>query len=364
MSSKGSRMLCLSFLFLLVGHVFAHEDTGTVYVADNSAAGNSVLRFVRNADGTLVPGGSFATGGLGTGAGLGNQGGLVLGGHGKFLFVVNAGSDEISAFSVTGDGLRLTDRKASGGQRPVSLTESRGRLYVVNAGGAVGGSDNISGFYVTPHGQLVAIPGSTQPLSQAVTNPAQIGFDQEGEALLVTERATNRLAVFRLDYFGRARAGRFIDSNAPTPFGFALGRRDQVFVADAVGGAAGASAVSAYKFDDGRIRAIGGPVPTTQTAACWLALAGNGRRAFTSNTGSRSLSEFSIAFDGTPTLVNAAAASTAGGPIDLAFSSGDRYLYVLENNGTIDGFRLEGDGSLTLIATLTAPTGTNGLIAE
>ena len=51
---------------------------GTVYTMSNSSAGNAVLLFDRLADGRLVAAGSVASGGTGTGTGLGNQGGLML----------------------------------------------------------------------------------------------------------------------------------------------------------------------------------------------------------------------------------------------------------------------------------------------
>lgn len=47
---------------------------GAVYSQTNAVAGNSVLAFDRGADGSLTPTGSYTTGGLGTGAGLGSQG--------------------------------------------------------------------------------------------------------------------------------------------------------------------------------------------------------------------------------------------------------------------------------------------------
>ena len=42
-----------------------------VYTLSNSPAGNEVIMFRRNRHGNLSPAGSFSTGGLGTGSGLG-----------------------------------------------------------------------------------------------------------------------------------------------------------------------------------------------------------------------------------------------------------------------------------------------------
>ncbi len=49
-----------------------------MYTLTNSAAGNAVLAFARAADGTLTAQGTYATGGLGSGAALGSQGAVIL----------------------------------------------------------------------------------------------------------------------------------------------------------------------------------------------------------------------------------------------------------------------------------------------
>src|SRR3989442_1754208 len=72
------------------------EAAGAVYTLTNAASGNAVLAFERAGDGTLRPAGSFGTRGLGTGGGLGSQGALVSSNDGRWLYAVNAGSNEIS----------------------------------------------------------------------------------------------------------------------------------------------------------------------------------------------------------------------------------------------------------------------------
>jgi hypothetical protein len=63
-------------LAVAAGTLAAAGEPGMVYTATNGAAGNEILRYARGADGSLAPADSTATGGLGTGTGLGNQGGL------------------------------------------------------------------------------------------------------------------------------------------------------------------------------------------------------------------------------------------------------------------------------------------------
>src|SRR5712692_4872614 len=52
------------------------SSMATVFTMSNATSGNTVLTYARNADGTLSQVASFATGGLGVGHGLENQGAL------------------------------------------------------------------------------------------------------------------------------------------------------------------------------------------------------------------------------------------------------------------------------------------------
>src|SRR6266508_2804690 len=74
---------------------------GAVYTLSNSAGGNDVLVFERAADGTLGGAVSVPTGGLGSGSAgsLGSQGALTLSANKKWLYAVNAGSNEIGRAS-------------------------------------------------------------------------------------------------------------------------------------------------------------------------------------------------------------------------------------------------------------------------
>lgn len=343
-----------------------HRAAGEVYTMTNAAAGNSVLVFERDARGRLHAAGEYDTGGLGTDGGLGNQGGVILNRSGRWLFVVNAGSNQVSVFRVGRHGLRLVDVADSGGVRPVSLTLDRDLLYVLNAG-----SDSITGFHVSRHGKLEPLVGSTRPLSGAGTGPAQISFSPDGEQLVVTEKATNRIVAYQLDEDGIPSAPIVHDSVGQTPFGFAFDRRGRLFVSEAAGGAADAGSVSSYDLeDDGDLETISGAVPTTESAACWVVITGNGRYAYTTNAGSGTVSGYTIGRDGSLTLLDADGVTGVTGagstPIDMAFSVNSRYLYTLNaGNDTISAFRVDHNGSLHPVQTLDGlPDGTNGLAAR
>ncbi len=82
----------------------AAGSAGQVYTITNEANGNRVAVFDRSGNGDLSFDSYVNSGGNGTGAGLGSQGAIILSGNSRWLFAVNAGSDSISSFRVTGYG--------------------------------------------------------------------------------------------------------------------------------------------------------------------------------------------------------------------------------------------------------------------
>jgi 6-phosphogluconolactonase (cycloisomerase 2 family) len=339
---------------------------GAVYTITNAASGNEVTVYKRAANGSLSFAATYATDGLGSGAGLGSQGAVALSQNGRWLFAVNAGSNEVSVFAVRERGLALVDVVDSGGEMPISLTTHDGLLYVLNAGG----SGNITGFRVRENGMLEPLDSSNQPLSNGGSGdspgPAQISFDPEGEFLVVTEKMTNLIDVYRV-------RRRIADppvtslSAGETPFGFAFDRRGRLIVSEAFGGAPEASAMSSYRLDDKALKVISPSVGTTQTAACWVVVSKNGKYAYTTNTGSGSISSYRIERNGALTLLDPQAGliGVDSSPIDMAISSNGRYLYALGSGShTISIFRLNEDGSLEPRGEVSVPEGAVGLAAR
>jgi len=334
------------------------DAPGAVYALTNQASGNAVVIFDRGADGSLSWSSNVATGGTGAGSGLGSQGALALSDDGRWLFAVNAGSNDVSAFQVTASGLSLTSRVSSGGARPISLTVHGGVLYVLNAGG----DGNISGFRVGTDGALSPIPGSTRALSGTNVGPAQVAFSPDGQQLVVTEKTTNRLDVYTVDGDGVASAATSTASAGGTPFGFSFGHRDELFVSEAAG-----SASSYVIASDGSLTVASGAVLTHQGAPCWAVVTQNGKFGYTANAQGGSISGFAIANDGSISLIDAdgRTAVVGGGNIDLALSGNSRYLYQLDGDRSISGFRIEADGHLTAVGNVAAlPASTVGLVAR
>ena len=321
----------------------AASSIGAVYVLGNQPSGNNVLVFARHADGTLAAPVSVSTGGSGTGGGLGSQGAIVLDESGRHLYAVNAGSNSITSFRVRPSGLERVDVVDSGGVMPTSIAVDGGLVYVVNAGGA----GSISGF-TADDGDLTPLAGSSRPLSGAGTAPAQVSFTPDGEQLIVTERATQKIDVYEVGADGLASGPTVIDSVGVTPFGFGFDNKDHLIVSEAFGGRVDASAVSSYAVGQGALPPVSESVATTETAACWIAVTNNGRFAFAGNAGG-SVSAYAVDPDGTLTLRDAdgRTAAPGAGVTDLAVSRNSQFLYGRLGNGTVAAWAIGSDGSLT-----------------
>ena len=140
-----------------------------VYTESNqtsSGGGNAVLAFRVGSGGSLTSIGSFGTGGDGTGAGLGSQGALALADDGHALLAVNAGSNTVSYFRVLANGdLRLIDAAPSGGTSPVSVTAHGRWVEVLNQG-----SNTVAGLVLTGHA-LVPSQSPAVSLSAGAATP-------------------------------------------------------------------------------------------------------------------------------------------------------------------------------------------------
>jgi 6-phosphogluconolactonase (cycloisomerase 2 family) len=357
-------LFILPFFAGTAGSVAASNDKpGAVYTMTNSAAGNAIQVFTRANDGALTAGASFATGGLGSGTGLGSQGAIALSDDGRWLFAVNAGSNEISAFKVQGDQLALVDKVSSKGTTPISLTLNHRLLYVLNAGN--GG--NIAGFRVSGNGRLSFIRGSVRLLSNLgvgdAPSPEQIGFTPDGEHLVVSEKGSNLIDTYTIEA-GVAHGPKVNPSAGPAPYGFGFANRGVLVISEAAN-----SAASTYRVGDRGLTVISASVPDTQAAACWLVVTANGRFAYAANAASGTVSGYRVSDKGKLSLLRPDGVDGVTGdgshPIDMAFSYSDQFLYVLASgNSTINAFMVHPDGSLTMIASYASPAGASGLAAQ
>jgi 6-phosphogluconolactonase len=331
---------------------------GAAYTMTNAADDNQIVVFSRDNAGLLTQVGAVSTGGKGSGGGidpLGSQGSLVLvdndDGHhgwrrhghggkhhgGELLLAVNAGSNDVSVFRVGGHGIKLQDRTGAGGSFPVSLTVSGDRVYVLNNGAPA----NITGFKLDRHGRLHSLPNSTRLLGDG--SYGQVAFDSRGKALIITDKANNRLLVYRVHHGVPAADPVVTPSSGAVPFAVDFDRKGHLLVVEA-----GANAVSSYAIaHDGSLHVISASVPNGQAATCWIVVNKRGD-IITTNPGTNSLSSFRVnAGTGQVTLLNGTAGA-GDAPLDIDLTDNGRFAYAVDPaNGGVDMFRVGHDGSLT-----------------
>jgi 6-phosphogluconolactonase (cycloisomerase 2 family) len=327
---------------------------GHVYLDDNTAGSNTIAAFDRHADGSLspVPGSPFAAGGAGTGAGLASEGAVQIADGGRLLLAVDAGSNQVSALRIEPDGsLRLASVVSSNGALPVSIAVHGSLVYVANAGPA---DSNYTGFRLAPWGGLFPVPGSTVDLP-AAAQPGDVLFNGTGTALVGTRVGTSQIDSFTVGLSGRLTAapGSPFAAQGTGPFGSQFRPTDpgQLFVSNAHNGT-GLGTVSA--FTDSRagvLASIGSsPVPDQQTAPCWVTISPDGRYLFAVNTGSGTISRYSITPGGALRLLGSTTVSATGGvgAVDPGISRDGRYLYVNESRiDAVGVFAVSADGNLT-----------------
>lgn len=296
-----------------------------VYTESNQTAadgGNAVLAYLVAAGGALTSIGSFATGGDGTGSGLGSQSAITLADGGHALLVVNAGSNTVSYFRILSDGtLWLVDAAPSRGTDPVSVTAHGHWVDVLNQG-----SNTVAGLVLTGSA-LVPSSHDAVPLSSAANTPEQIGFTPSGSHVIVTEKVSSSIDTFNVTADGRLVGLRHTASTGTAPYGFGFSAGGEAIISDAGGGAGGVSAATSYRFGAVGVLHPISEVGESQAAACWLVVNGPGDRAYLANAGSGTVSSYNIGPGGRLVLRSAVAATVGVHPIDEVLGGG--WFFVL-----------------------------------
>ncbi len=353
----------------------AESPKGAVFAMTNETADNRIITYSRATNGTLDRVGSISTRGNGIGVDLDTQSGLELSNDHRFLYAVNAGSDDVTIFSVDGTNLTFLE-KVYAGDQPNSLTIHRDLLYVLN--GSVAGN-GITGFRIASDGTLAPLRGSFRLLSSPIAVPGEVQFSPDGRFLLVTQKTTNVLLkpqnaidAFRVKSNGLTSATpKRIASHGLRPFSLAFRHDGKLVVTESFNAAPFASALSSYRLtSDGRLSVISGSVPNRQTDTCWVVITDDGRYVFTANFGNGTISSYSFSSTGKVRLIdgNAAFLGALSQPVDLALSADSRFLHLLlRGTGGVASFRIEENGTLEPLGVVTGglpvADGASGLAA-
>jgi len=345
------------------------DDAHAVFVMTNDAESNEIVAFRRNQYGTLFSPRHFKTEGRGSGGKgdpLASQGSLTLSKNGQWLFAVNAGSGTLSVFRVEGESLFLTDRIATGGAEPTSVTQRGNLVFVLNAAG----SSSVVGFSFH-NGHLSQLANSQGFLSANGANPGSIDSSADGRFLVVTEKTGNKLDTFAVGANGQLSQVKVTASVGPGAFAANAVGNGLVLVSE-TGSGGNTSALSSYHLlNDGSLAPVISSIPTFGAANCWNAVTPDGRFVYVSNAGTSTIAGFSISVSGslTPVPGTIVGSNPAGSTnLDIAVSADGKFLYSLNSgSGAIGAFAINADGALTALGTvqgLPAGSSLNGIAAN
>jgi 6-phosphogluconolactonase (cycloisomerase 2 family) len=333
-----------------------------VFVQGNELDGNTIHVFARGDDGTLEPAGTYDAGGKGGDQvdaptdSLASQGSLVYDDASGMLLAVNAGSGTVTSFRV--EGRTLKDRQVvdSGGKFPSSIAVHGKVAYVMNAGG----EGTVQGFRITGkglkplHGSHRSLGLDNEDVPRFDTSPGEVEFTPDGRNLVVTTKGNNTVEVFPMKRDGLPSVAEPVvnESAGGVPFAISFdGTGKRMLVAEAE-----KSTVTTYEVKrDGKLEVLQKPLANGQEVLCWLERAGN--FFYGGNTGNSTVSGYRMDRHGKLALTNDVGVATppsanSQGVIDLAVTEDEKFVYVQNAvSGTVDGFRVEKNGSLTKVTT-------------
>jgi 6-phosphogluconolactonase len=262
-----------------------------LYVA-NSGSDNISAYAITSTNGSLTPisGSPFGTGMTPVG--------LSIMASDKFLYVANSGSNNVSAFSLSSSSgvlTRISGSPFAAGTKPssVAISPSSKFVYISNAS-----SNNVSEFTVNATtGALTAISGS--PVS-AGTAPATLTVDPSGKFLFTGNETSDDVSMFTLNTTSGALTtivpGPTRARNAPVSLVVSSGATaitytpSYAFVADFEGGVP----TSSMNASSGALTAVKGS-PFGGGSPRAIAVSPNGKFVYTANSnGTNTVGEYAV----------------------------------------------------------------------
>ena len=301
--------LILILISILI--VTAEARAGLLFALnDQNGAPNLIHGFiVDEITGALIPMPAFpiSSGGNGTGSTVGGRK-LAIDRANRRLYVVNDGSNTVSAFSI--DGSILTPLPFSPIALPadfwtsISIHPSGSPIIITNSDGT--GSPVIASFAITA---TTATPAPGSPY--AATSATAAAFSRDGN-FLYTGGSGDIIAAFAVNSATGALAplpGSPFASGTTAPTGFATDSKGRLFASGGVVGTA-----TAFTTIDGILAPVtANPIPTATVSARDAILHPNEKFFYIASAGTpTTVSGFQILGDGSSTTLSAVAGSPVG----------------------------------------------------
>jgi 6-phosphogluconolactonase (cycloisomerase 2 family) len=321
-----------------------------VFVNNQASTGNSIAGYSVAVDGTLtaLPGSPTLTGGLGANAACSSVNRLALSAGNNLLFVSNGGDQTISAFQIDPTSGALTAVAGSPFASGLTLDACSGiSLNATPDGRFLMASSNgqVATFSIGAGGLLTPLFIAANP----VVPNASMKISANGQFLAVSNGVS--VSVFSINPDGSLTAV------AGSPFAEAgTGSLAGLDFNSTSGLLYGAEASPTAAFADawtvgtnGALAAItGSPFSTTAINSNVVLLSPNDAFLFASNSGSSSVSSYSVAAGGGLTSLGSFGSSASlHAPVGMATDRSGSLLYVADDTFGVAVFRVDGAGSLT-----------------
>jgi 6-phosphogluconolactonase (cycloisomerase 2 family) len=344
----------LTQIFLMV--VFCTASLmaqGTFVYTNNDRSPNSISALSAAANGALspVPGSPFLTGGNGASGGFFASNRITTAVVKDFLYAANAGSNNVSAFSINPVTGALTSVPgspfATGGVADgvgMSLTATPDDKFLIAANGA---SMTITVYSVAANGSLTQVAGSPFP-SGAGGSLASAKVTSDGKFLAVSS-SPGSISMFSISATGALTlVSAFTDTGAA---GIDCNCASTQLYA-AINGV-GASKVDVFDIGLGGAlsRISGSPFTGPGTNSNVAVLSPDDVRLFVSDQGSNTVTVFSVAPNGSLTLVPGSPFPAPGAlePSGMATNQAGTLLYSADINNLISGFSIAANGTLASV---------------
>lgn len=308
-----------------------------LYTQTNEPA-NTVLQFTRGADGRLTRAASVATGGVGTNGiringtpgpnSLGSQFSVITVPANRMLIAANGGDNSISVFGLdaaSGAPTLMRNTKTAG-LRPNSLAVANQVLYA----SFLGGSLQLGAYRLGADGSLTQIGlynvAQMGGLNPAMVAPTQILVSPDQRFVIVsTGTGSNAVLSFPINADGSLGNPVANTTQFATPFAGQFVRTTGGGTVYLSTGITGISLTSYTMASTGALTQLSQAAATGVGAPCWLSVTPDGRYAYVGN-GSGSISSYSIAADGSLSLLQAMAAAEPGVLAGVNSVAGDSWV--------------------------------------
>lgn len=339
-----------------------------VYTNNDQVTANSISAFSVDTNGSLSPisGSPLATDGAGHGSGLYSANRIVV--VKNFLFASNAGSNDVSAFTIDpGTGVLTAVSGSPFSTDAFDDTTHSGISLAATPDGKFlyAGSTGLNSQFTSGSITIFSINSTTGALTMVGTPVAAGGavygmkISPDGKFLAVALFQTSQIAVYAIQTDGT------LQDVANSPFTLSSGAATGVDI-NCAGNLlfAGGNSGNIYAFSiasDGQLTAVAGsPFATGITSNQVVALSTDDSTLFSSNQGGNTVTAFSAGTDGSLTVPGTSAGAGTGAfyPGGLSVSEDGSFLYAADTAvtggfGGISTFTLDGS-SLVTFASLTS----------